>query len=158
MASDCSRKWASIHGSGGRREDVASISTISSLDALLWMQAHKDWDFVDTFTEEEKGRYTIGVFLLLLPNKCTPLLTPPSHSCPSTASCAQSTIMTNILLWCRLAVYIDFVVCVGGDGVILHASYLFKRAIPPVRIGLNTALSSKHLLTVSCLSSRLPCL
>lgn len=28
--------------------------------------------------------------------------------------------------------YIDFVVCVGGDGVILHASYLFKRAIPPV--------------------------
>lgn len=37
-----------------------------------------------------------------------------------------------ILLECRLAVYIDFVVCVGGDGVILHASYLFKRAIPPV--------------------------
>ena len=28
--------------------------------------------------------------------------------------------------------YIDFVVCLGGDGVLLHASYLFKRAIPPV--------------------------
>lgn len=51
---------------GGRQEDVTSISTISSVDLFLWMQAHKDWDFVDTFTEEEKGRYTIGVFLLLL--------------------------------------------------------------------------------------------
>ena len=26
---------------------------------------------------------------------------------------------------------------VGGDGVILHASYLFKRAIPPVSLFLN---------------------
>ena len=33
---------------------------------------------------------------------------------------------------CRLHMYIDFVVCLGGDGVLLHASYLFKRAIPPV--------------------------
>ncbi|DBB11368.1 TPA: hypothetical protein ACH3X3_006790 [Trebouxia sp. C0006] len=49
--------------------------------------AHKEWDFVDTFTEAEQE---------------------------------------------RLHMYIDFVVCVGGDGVILHASYLFKRAIPPV--------------------------
>eukprot|EP00891_Asterochloris_glomerata_P004965 jgi/Astpho2/4965/Aster-06700 len=32
----------------------------------------------------------------------------------------------------RLHMYIDFVVCLGGDGVLLHASYLFKRAIPPV--------------------------
>lgn len=49
--------------------------------------AHKEWDFVDTFTEGERE---------------------------------------------RLHMYIDFVVCVGGDGVILHASYLFRRAIPPV--------------------------
>lgn len=27
---------------------------------------------------------------------------------------------------------VDFVVCLGGDGVILHASYLFASAIPPV--------------------------
>ena len=40
----------------------------------------------------------------------------------------------DVLLRCRLHMYIDFVVCVGGDGVILHASYLFKRAIPPVRL------------------------
>ena len=26
----------------------------------------------------------------------------------------------------------DFVVCLGGDGTILHASSLFQRAIPPV--------------------------
>lgn len=32
----------------------------------LWLQAHKDWHFVDTFTEEEKGRYTTEMFLLLL--------------------------------------------------------------------------------------------
>ncbi|WIA29375.1 hypothetical protein OEZ86_011879 [Tetradesmus obliquus] len=32
----------------------------------------------------------------------------------------------------RLASHIDFVVCLGGDGVILHASSLFKQHIPPV--------------------------
>lgn len=31
-----------------------------------------------------------------------------------------------------LAEYMDFVVCLGGDGVILHASYLFKHHIPPL--------------------------
>jgi NAD kinase len=33
---------------------------------------------------------------------------------------------------CRLANHVDFVVCLGGDGVILHASSLFKQHIPPV--------------------------
>jgi len=32
----------------------------------------------------------------------------------------------------RLHKAIDFVVCLGGDGVLLHASSLFRRAIPPV--------------------------
>ncbi|KAG2450488.1 hypothetical protein HYH02_004989 [Chlamydomonas schloesseri] len=32
----------------------------------------------------------------------------------------------------RLAEYVDFVVCLGGDGVILHTSYLFKASMPPV--------------------------
>ena len=32
----------------------------------------------------------------------------------------------------RLHKAIDFVVCLGGDGVLLHASSLFMRAIPPV--------------------------
>eukprot|EP00195_Chlamydomonas_chlamydogama_P008652 CAMPEP_0202892086 /NCGR_PEP_ID=MMETSP1392-20130828/1922_1 /ASSEMBLY_ACC=CAM_ASM_000868 /TAXON_ID=225041 /ORGANISM="Chlamydomonas chlamydogama, Strain SAG 11-48b" /LENGTH=384 /DNA_ID=CAMNT_0049575965 /DNA_START=530 /DNA_END=1684 /DNA_ORIENTATION=+ len=32
----------------------------------------------------------------------------------------------------RLAEFVDFVVCLGGDGVILHASYLFRGYIPPV--------------------------
>lgn len=32
----------------------------------------------------------------------------------------------------RLGEYIDFVACLGGDGVILHASHLFKQSIPPV--------------------------
>lgn len=27
---------------------------------------------------------------------------------------------------------VDFVVCLGGDGVILHASNLFPTAVPPV--------------------------
>lgn len=35
---------------------------------------------------------------------------------------------------------IDFVVCLGGDGVILHASYLFRRAIPPVRVAVELSL------------------
>ncbi|EFJ43854.1 hypothetical protein VOLCADRAFT_118925, partial [Volvox carteri f. nagariensis] len=32
----------------------------------------------------------------------------------------------------RLAEYVDFVVCIGGDGVILHSSCLFKHSIPPL--------------------------
>ena len=28
--------------------------------------------------------------------------------------------------------YVDFVVCLGGDGVVLHASNLFRKAMPPV--------------------------
>lgn len=33
---------------------------------------------------------------------------------------------------CSLAEHVDFVACLGGDGVILHASSLFKHHIPPV--------------------------
>ncbi|GBF92618.1 ATP-NAD kinase [Raphidocelis subcapitata] len=32
----------------------------------------------------------------------------------------------------RLGDLVDFVVCLGGDGVILHAGALFRRALPPV--------------------------
>lgn len=32
----------------------------------------------------------------------------------------------------RLGDLVDFVVCLGGDGVILHAASLFRRALPPV--------------------------
>lgn len=44
----------------------------------------------------------------------------------------------------------DFVVCLGGDGTILHASSLFQRAIPPVvsfsagSLGFLTNLSLKN--------------
>lgn len=31
-----------------------------------------------------------------------------------------------------LSEYVDFVVCLGGDGVVLHASNLFRKAMPPV--------------------------
>jgi NAD kinase len=44
-------------------------------------------------------------------------------SCPAACSLVCSR---------RLADHIDFVVCLGGDGVILHASSLFKQHIPPV--------------------------
>jgi len=44
----------------------------------------------------------------------------------------------------RLADYIDFVCCLGGDGVILHASSLFHSAIPPV---LSFHLGSMGFLT-----------
>lgn len=33
----------------------------------------------------------------------------------------------------RLSTFVDFVVCIGGDGVLLHVSHLFKHAMPPVR-------------------------
>lgn len=36
------------------------------------------------------------------------------------------------VLSCSLAEHVDFVACLGGDGVILHASSLFKSHIPPV--------------------------
>jgi NAD+ kinase len=32
----------------------------------------------------------------------------------------------------RLHSFVDFVVCLGGDGVILHASCLFGNSMPPV--------------------------
>lgn len=32
----------------------------------------------------------------------------------------------------RLSQFVDFVVCIGGDGVLLHTSHLFKHAMPPV--------------------------
>eukprot|EP00877_Chromochloris_zofingiensis_P011729 jgi/Chrzof1/680/Cz01g24260.t1 len=44
----------------------------------------------------------------------------------------------------RLGDYVDFLVCLGGDGVILHASSLFKHAIPPV---LSFHLGSMGFLT-----------
>ena len=50
-------------------------------------------------------------------------------------------MQTLWLLPRRLHLHIDFVVCLGGDGVLLHASALFKRAIPPVicfNLGITT--------------------
>jgi NAD+ kinase len=32
----------------------------------------------------------------------------------------------------RLGDFIDFIVCLGGDGVILHTSQLFNRHVPPI--------------------------
>ena len=45
---------------------------------------------------------------------------------------------------------IDFVVCLGGDGVILHASYLFRRAIPPVRLPAASMMHAVLTFLVSC--------
>lgn len=45
---------------------------------------------------------------------------------------------------CRLADFVDFVCCLGGDGVILHASALFRASIPPV---LSFHLGSMGFLT-----------
>eukprot|EP00210_Caulerpa_lentillifera_P002614 g2501.t1 len=32
----------------------------------------------------------------------------------------------------RLGEVVDFIVCIGGDGVLLHAAHLFKQAVPPM--------------------------
>lgn len=32
----------------------------------------------------------------------------------------------------RLGEVVDFIVCIGGDGVLLHAAHLFKQAVPPL--------------------------
>lgn len=54
------------------------------------------------------------------------------------------------MVCCRLHQHVDFVVCLGGDGTILHASSLFQRAIPPVvsfsagSLGFLTNLSLKN--------------
>jgi hypothetical protein len=50
----------------------------------------------------------------------------------------------------RLHSYVDFVVCLGGDGTILHASSLFQRAIPPV---ISFSLGSLGFLTNHTLAS-----
>lgn len=39
---------------------------------------------------------------------------------------------SHVVLLRRLHQHVDFVVCLGGDGTILHASSLFQQAIPPV--------------------------
>ena len=41
-------------------------------------------------------------------------------------------LYSDVVLLRRLHQHVDFVVCLGGDGTILHASSLFQRAIPPV--------------------------
>ena len=45
---------------------------------------------------------------------------------------ASSTNLLSHVLLARLHTHVDFVVCLGGDGVLLHASALFRHAIPPV--------------------------
>lgn len=45
---------------------------------------------------------------------------------------SEARFLDTSLLSCRLHQHVDFVVCLGGDGTILHASSLFQRAIPPV--------------------------
>ena len=32
----------------------------------------------------------------------------------------------------RLGEFVDFIVCIGGDGVLLHAAHLFKQSVPPI--------------------------
>lgn len=48
------------------------------------MQAHKDWDFVDTFTEEEKGRYR------------SDMTHPVPISCPLQASHAALALLCQV--------------------------------------------------------------
>lgn len=45
----------------------------------------------------------------------------------------------------RLAEFVDFVVCLGGDGVILHASALFKHSIPPVGAAGASGHATSHI-------------
>ena len=113
------------------------------------LQKLKEWDFVDTFTDAEVARWVPHCHA----NSSW------SHGHPSKACCSWTLLSARppgalltarvhkisqdlhlLALYqtpggaaaCRLHMYIDFVVCLGGDGVLLHASYLFKRAIPPV--------------------------
>lgn len=145
------------------------------------MQAHKEWDFVDTFTEGEQERCTpychmcqdVACCCLLASNSTwaaclaqfgnhivvAPVYIDNEHAIRAATPCQAQCVATcqlctcivsdasriEVLVHCRLHMYIDFVVCVGGDGVILHASYLFKRAIPPVSLYLHFAVG--HLIT-----------
>jgi NAD+ kinase len=50
---------------------------------------------------------------------------------------AQMGAVTNVFTFTpdqgrRLGDFIDFVVCMGGDGVILHTSQLFRSHVPPI--------------------------
>ena len=51
---------------------------------------------------------------------------------PLRAHKSRKVVMPHAKILCRLHQHVDFVVCLGGDGTILHASSLFQRAIPPV--------------------------
>ena len=48
------------------------------------------------------------------------------------AALGASSSRLNLCVVGRLHQHVDFVVCLGGDGTILHASSLFQWAIPPV--------------------------
>ena len=43
-----------------------------------------------------------------------------------------------MVIFTRLAEHVDFIVCLGGDGVILHANCLFQSSIPPVSCFITT--------------------
>jgi NAD kinase len=50
---------------------------------------------------------------------------------------------------------VDFVTCLGGDGVILHASNLFRTSVPPVvsfNLGSLGFLTSHNVFFISSLS------
>ena len=63
---------------------------------------------------------------------------------------AASVVVMPMRCGHRLHSYVDFVVCLGGDGTILHASSLFQRAIPPV---ISFSLGSLGFLTNHTLAS-----
>jgi NAD+ kinase len=53
----------------------------------------------------------------------------------------------------RLHSYVDFVVCLGGDGVILHASCLFGASMPPLlafHLGSMGFLTQHHFDDFKC--------
>ena len=47
--------------------------------------------------------------------------------------CLSLAVLTfMVVVRSKLHERVDFVVCLGGDGVILHASNLFSNSVPPV--------------------------
>lgn len=64
---------------------------------------------------------------------CSPVHT---HSAPAHPQrpCNQCPLLCTCVRPRSLAECVDFVVCLGGDGVILHASGLFDDNVPPVSV------------------------
>lgn len=98
---------------------------------LVWNDRPKSVMVLKKLDDELLGEFVRALSLLALNEKMKVIVEPHEHE-KLTKMGIDYVDTYNESEENRLQTFIDFVVCLGGDGVILHASSLFQTAVPPV--------------------------